>query len=99
MGKTAQGAVWLNPEPLPDFYYWQYWRNVDDADVGRFLRLFTDLPVSEIETWRLEGADLNEAKKKLAFEATDFVAARPLRWPPPGPRTSCSSGTGLGLRR
>ncbi len=71
MGKTAQGAVWLNPERLPDFDYWQYWRNVDDADVGRFLRLFTDLPVSEIKRLeKLEGAELNEAKERLATEAT-----------------------------
>jgi tyrosyl-tRNA synthetase len=71
MGKTAKGAVWLNPERLPDFDYWQYWRNVDDADVGRFLRVFTDLPLSEIERLeRLEGAELNEAKKILANETT-----------------------------
>jgi tyrosyl-tRNA synthetase len=71
MGKTAKGAVWLNPDRLPDFDYWQYWRNVDDADVGRFLRLFTDLPLAEIERLeRLEGAELNEAKKVLANEAT-----------------------------
>ncbi|HEX3208003.1 MAG TPA: tyrosine--tRNA ligase [Geminicoccaceae bacterium] len=71
MGKTAKGAIWLNPDRLPDFDYWQYWRNVDDADVGRFLRLFTDLPLGEIERLeRLEGAELNEAKKVLANEAT-----------------------------
>jgi tyrosyl-tRNA synthetase len=71
MGKTAKGAVWLNPDRLPDFDYWQYWRNIDDADIGRFLRLFTDLPLAEIERLeRLEGAELNEAKKVLANEAT-----------------------------
>jgi tyrosyl-tRNA synthetase len=71
MGKTAQGAIWLNEDRLPDFDYWQYWRNVDDADVGRFLRLFTDLPFDEIERLEaLEGAELNEAKKILASEAT-----------------------------
>ena len=71
MGKTAQGAVWLNPDRLPDFDYWQYWRNVDDADVGRFLRLFTELPLPEIERLeQLQGAELNEAKKILATEAT-----------------------------
>jgi tyrosyl-tRNA synthetase len=71
MGKTAKGAVWLNPDRLPDFDYWQYWRNVDDADIGCFLRLFTDLPLAEIERLeRLEGAELNEAKKVLAKEAT-----------------------------
>jgi tyrosyl-tRNA synthetase len=71
MGKTAQGAVWLNEDRLSDFDYWQYWRNVDDADVGRFLRLFTDLPLAEVERLEaLEGAELNEAKKTLAYEAT-----------------------------
>jgi len=71
MGKTAAGAVWLNPERLPDFEYWQYWRNTDDADVGRFLKLFTDLPLDEIAKLEaLEGAEINEAKKTLAFEAT-----------------------------
>ena len=71
MGKTAQGAVWLNEDRLSDFDYWQYWRNVDDADVGRFLRLFTELPLAEVERLEvLEGAELNEAKKILAFEAT-----------------------------
>jgi tyrosyl-tRNA synthetase len=71
MGKTAQGAVWLNADRLSDFDYWQYWRNVGDADVGRFLRLFTDVPVAEIERLEaLDGAELNEAKKILAFEAT-----------------------------
>jgi tyrosyl-tRNA synthetase len=71
MGKTAQGAVWLNEDRLSHFDYWQYWRNVDDADVGRFLRLFTELPLAEIERLeKLEGAELNEAKKILADEAT-----------------------------
>jgi tyrosyl-tRNA synthetase len=71
MGKTAAGAVWLNEDRLPAFDYWQYWRNVDDADVGRFLRLFTELPLAEIERLEaLQGAELNEAKKVLAFEAT-----------------------------
>jgi tyrosyl-tRNA synthetase len=71
MGKTVGGAVWLNDDRLPAFDYWQYWRNVQDADVGRFLRLFTELPLEEIERLeRLEGAELNEAKKILANEAT-----------------------------
>ncbi|MDX1540348.1 MAG: tyrosine--tRNA ligase, partial [Geminicoccaceae bacterium] len=71
MGKTAKGAVWLNPDRLPDFDYWQFWRNTDDGDVGRFLRLFTDLPVGEIERLEaLEGAEINEAKKVLADRAT-----------------------------
>jgi tyrosyl-tRNA synthetase len=71
MGKTAQGAVWLNEDRLSGFDYWQYWRNVDDADVGRFLRLFTELPLAEIERLEgLAGAELNDAKKILADEAT-----------------------------
>lgn len=71
MGKTAAGAVWLNPARLPPYDYWQFWRNTEDADVGRFLKLFTDLPLSEIARLeRLEGAEINEAKKVLAFEAT-----------------------------
>jgi tyrosyl-tRNA synthetase len=70
MGKTAAGAVWLN-EDCSHFDYWQYWRNVDDADVGRFLRLFTELPLDEIERLEaLEGREINEAKKRLADEAT-----------------------------
>ncbi len=71
MGKTAEGAVWLSPELLSAFDYYQYWRNVQDADVGRFLRLFTELPLDEIRRLEsLEGAEINEAKKVLAFEAT-----------------------------
>ena len=71
MGKTAQGAVWLNAERLSPYDYWQFWRNTEDADVGRFLRLFTELPLDEIA--RLEalgGSEINEAKKILATEAT-----------------------------
>ena len=71
MGKTAQGAVWLNPDRLPAYDYWQYWRNTDDADVGRFMRLFTELPLDEVARHEaLEGAELNESKKLLASEAT-----------------------------
>jgi tyrosyl-tRNA synthetase len=71
MGKTAQGAVWLNEDRRSRFDYWQYWRNVDDADVGRFLRLFTELPLAEIERLEaLAGAEVNDAKKILADEAT-----------------------------
>jgi len=71
MGKTAAGAVWLNADRMSVYDYWQFWRNADDADVGRFLRLFTDLPLSAIE--RLESgqdADVNHAKAVLATEAT-----------------------------
>lgn len=71
MGKTADGAVWLNEDRLSAYDYWQYWRNTHDADVGRFLKLFTDLPLDEIARLEvLEGAELNEAKKTLAHEAT-----------------------------
>ena len=71
MGKTATGAVWLNADRLPPYDYWQYWRNTEDADVGRFLRLFTELPLDEIARLEtLQGAELNEAKKVLAHEAT-----------------------------
>ncbi|RMF11961.1 MAG: tyrosine--tRNA ligase [Alphaproteobacteria bacterium] len=71
MGKTAKGAVWLKEDMLSAYDYWQFWRNTADADVGRFLRLFTELPVDEIRRLEaLEGAELNEAKKILATEAT-----------------------------
>ncbi|MEH2513708.1 tyrosyl-tRNA synthetase [Nitrobacteraceae bacterium AZCC 1564] len=71
MGKTAAGAVWLNEDRLSPYDYWQFWRNVEDADVGRFLKLFTDIPVEEIEELaRAEGAALNAAKERLASEVT-----------------------------
>ncbi len=71
MGKTMSGAVWLNEESLPTYDYWQFWRNTHDADVGRFLRLFTDLPLDEIVRLEsLPGAEINEAKKVLADAAT-----------------------------
>ena len=77
MGKTVSGAVWLHEDSLPAYDYWQFWRNTDDRDVGRFLRLFTDLPLDEIA--RLEalgGSEINEAKKVLANEATAMVRGR-----------------------
>ena len=71
MGKTASGAVWLNPDMLSAYDYWQYWRNTEDADAVRFLKLFTELPLVEIDRLAsLKGAELNEAKKILATEAT-----------------------------
>ena len=71
MGKTADGAVWLSSDQLSAYNFWQYWRNTEDADVGRFLRLFTELPIAEIERLEaLDGAEINEAKKILALEAT-----------------------------
>jgi tyrosyl-tRNA synthetase len=77
MGKTAQGAVWLNADRLSPFDYWQFWRNTEDADVGRFLKLFTDLPLDEIARLEaLQGAEVNEAKKVLANEATALLHGR-----------------------
>ncbi|OYW30183.1 MAG: tyrosine--tRNA ligase [Caulobacter sp. 12-67-6] len=71
MGKTMSGAVWLNAEQLSPYDYWQFWRNTEDADVGRFLKLFTDLPLDEIARLEaLPGAQINDAKKVLADEAT-----------------------------
>ena len=71
MGKTANGAIWLNEEQLSAYDYWQFWRNTHDADVGRFLRLFTDLPLDRIaELEALQGAEINQAKVVLATEAT-----------------------------
>lgn len=71
MGKTADGAVWLNEDALPHYDFWQYWRNADDRDVGKFLRLFTDLPLDEIARLEaLEGAEINAAKKVLADAVT-----------------------------
>jgi tyrosyl-tRNA synthetase len=77
MGKSAKGAVWLTADRLSPYDYWQFWRNTEDADVGRFLRLFTDMPLDEIA--RLEalgGAEINEAKKILATEATSLAHGR-----------------------
>jgi tyrosyl-tRNA synthetase len=74
MGKTASGAVWLNADLLSPYDYWQFWRNTEDADVGKFLRLFTDLPLDEIARLEaLPGAEINEAKKVLANETTRFL--------------------------
>ena len=73
MGKTETGAVWLNPEMMTSYDYWQFWRNCEDGDVGRLLRLFTELPLDEIaRLTALKGHELNEAKKVLATEATGF---------------------------
>ena len=74
MGKTAQGAVWLNAEQLSPYDYWQFWRNAEDADVGRFMRLFTDLTLDQIAAYEaLEGAAINDAKKALADAATTLL--------------------------
>jgi tyrosyl-tRNA synthetase len=77
MGKTASGAVWLNQDMLSVYDYWQFWRNTEDGDVGRFLRLFTDMPLNEIARLEaLQGAELNDAKKILATEATALLHGR-----------------------
>ncbi|MBL6864798.1 MAG: tyrosine--tRNA ligase [Rhodospirillales bacterium] len=71
MGKTAEGAIWLDNKLLPAYDFWQYWRNTEDEDIGKFLRLFTELPIKEIESLeKLKGANANEAKKVLANEVT-----------------------------
>ena len=74
MGKTAEGAVWLNADMRSPYDYWQFWRNTEDADVGRFMRIFTDLPEAEIAAYeQAEGRAINEAKKRLADEATALL--------------------------
>ncbi|MET3991473.1 tyrosine--tRNA ligase [Bradyrhizobium barranii] len=77
MGKTAQGAVWLNADQFSPYDFWQYWRNTEDADVGKFLKLFTTLPMNEIRKLEaLGGSEINEAKKVLATEATALLHGR-----------------------
>jgi tyrosyl-tRNA synthetase len=77
MGKTAQGAVWLKADMLSPYEYWQFWRNTEDGDVGRFLKLFTELPLDEVERLAaLGGSEINEAKKVLATEATTLLHGR-----------------------
>jgi tyrosyl-tRNA synthetase len=74
MGKTAAGAVWLNPQRLAPYDYYQFWRNTEDADVGRFMKLFTDMPLDEIARYEaLQGAEINDGKKRLALEATTLL--------------------------
>jgi len=78
MGKTAAGAVWLKPERLTPYDFWQYWRNAEDEDVGRFLRVFTELPLDEIAKLEaLRGQEINEAKKILATEVTTLAHGKP----------------------
>jgi tyrosyl-tRNA synthetase len=77
MGKSVSGAIWLSADMLSPYDFWQYWRNSEDADVGRFLRIFTDLPIAEIERLEaLKGAELNDAKKVLANEVTAMCHGR-----------------------
>lgn len=77
MGKTAQGAIWLNADSLAPYDFWQFWRNTEDKDVGKFLRLFTPLPLEEItKLEKLQGAEINHAKKVLADSVTEFLHGR-----------------------
>jgi len=77
MGKSVNGAVWLNEEQLPNYDFWQFWRNTDDRDVGRFLRIFTDVPLDEIERLEeLQGSEINAAKAVLASEVTALIRGR-----------------------
>jgi tyrosyl-tRNA synthetase len=77
MGKTAAGAVWLNADMRSPFDYWQFWRNTEDGDVGRFMKLFTDIPLAEIARFEaLQGAEINDAKKALADAATEMLHGR-----------------------
>merc|ERR1712038_61243 len=76
-GKTANGAVWLNKDRLSEYDYWQFWRNTADADVIRFMKLFTEVPLDKVEEYsKLEGEDINKAKIVLADEATALLHGR-----------------------
>jgi tyrosyl-tRNA synthetase len=97
MGKTAQGAVWLDEKLLSPYDYWQFWRNTQDADVGKFLKLFTDLPLDEIARLEnLPGAEINEAKVVLATEATAMLHGREAAEAAARTATVTFSGGGLG---
>ena len=97
MGKTAAGAVWLNEEQLPAYDFWQYWRNTDDRDVGRFLRLFTDMPLDEIARLEaLEGAEINAAKVALANAVTALVRGEDAARAAEATATQTFAGGGLG---
>jgi tyrosyl-tRNA synthetase len=97
MGKTANGAVWLNGDALPAYDFWQYWRNVDDRDVGRFLRLFTDLPLDEIARLEaLEGSGINSAKVVLANEVTRLLRGEEAAKAAEATASATFAGGGLG---
>jgi tyrosyl-tRNA synthetase len=97
MGKTAAGAVWLNEDMLPSYDFWQYWRNADDRDVGKFLRLFTDVPLDEIARLEhLEGAEINEAKIVLANEVTRLVRGNDAAHTAQATAQATFAGGGLG---
>ena len=97
MGKTAAGAVWLNEAELPAYDFWQYWRNTDDRDVGRFLRLFTDLPLDEIARLEaLPGSEINQAKIVLANEATRLCRGEEAAKAAEATASATFAGGGLG---
>jgi tyrosyl-tRNA synthetase len=97
MGKTAAGAVWLNEAMLPNYDFWQYWRNTDDRDVGKFLRLFTDLPLEEIARLEaLQGAEINQAKVVLANEVTALVRGEDAAQAAEATAQATFAGGGLG---
>ncbi|MDB2405054.1 tyrosine--tRNA ligase, partial [Alphaproteobacteria bacterium] len=97
MGKTADGAVWLNQERLSDFDYWQFWRNTEDDDVSKFLKLFTELPMSEIaKLEKLQGAEINSAKEILANEATKLCRGENASLSAQKTANDTFSGAGLG---
>lgn len=97
MGKTAAGAVWLNEDQLPAYDFWQYWRNCDDRDVGRFLRLFTDLPLNEIARLEaLEGAAINDAKIVLANQVTSLCRGKDAAVAAEATARETFAGSGLG---
>ena len=97
MGKTAQGAIWIRHDRLPAYDYWQFWRNTEDADVIRFLKLFTDLPLAQIdELSQLDGSALNEAKVLLANEATRLCHGETLRQQAEQTAQATFTGAGLG---
>ena len=97
MGKTMNGAVWLNEDALPAWDFWQYWRNADDRDVGKFLRLFTDLPLDEIARLEsLEGSEINSAKIVLANEVTRLVRGDAAAKAAESTAAATFAGAGLG---
>ncbi len=97
MGKTAAGAVWLNENALPSYDFWQYWRNVDDRDVGKFLRLFTDLPLDEIARLEaLQGSEINAAKIVLANEITRLCRGEEAAKAAESTASATFAGGGLG---
>jgi tyrosyl-tRNA synthetase len=97
MGKSVNGAVWLNEEMLPNYDFWQFWRNTDDRDVGRFLRIFTDVPLDEIARLEaLQGSEINAAKAVLANEVTALIRGREAAEAAQATAQATFAGGGLG---